>query len=124
MADAKKLLGKVAAICLALPEASVDFASTHAIFRVRKKVFAYFLNNHHGDKIISVCCKTRLGENRDLAAQDPRRFYLPAYIGVRGWIGIRMDRGKVDWREIEQFVAASYDATAPKKLVAARERTR
>jgi len=124
MADAKKLLAQLAKICLAFPEASVDFANTHAIFRVRKKVFAYFLDNHHGDRIISVCCKTRLGENKDLAAQDPKRFYLPAYIGVRGWIGIRMDRGKVDWREIEQFVAASYDAAAPKKLAAARTRIR
>lgn len=124
MADAKKLLAQLAKICLALPEASVELANTHAIFRVRRKVFAYFLNNHHGDGILSVCCRTRLGENQDLAAQDPKRFYLPAYIGVRGWIGIRMDRGKVDWDEIARFVASSYDAAAPKKLVAARERIR
>jgi len=124
MADARKLLAQLAKICLALPEASVELSNTHAIFRVRKKVFAYFLDNHHGDGIVSVCCRTRLGENRDLAAQDPKRFYLPAYIGVRGWIGIRMDRGKVDWGEIARFVASSYDAAAPKKLVAARERIR
>jgi len=53
----------------------------HADFRVRGKVFAYFLNNHHGDKIVSVCCKSALGENVDRASREPNRFYLPAACG-------------------------------------------
>lgn len=113
------LLDRVSAICLGLPEATGERSGSHATFRVRGKVFAYFLDDHHGDGIVSVCFKTRLGENSDLAKLDPKRFYLPAYIGPRGWAGLRLDTGKVDWKEVAQFVAGSYRNVAPKKLIAA-----
>lgn len=111
-------LERVSEICLRLPEATVERFGSHATFRVRKRVFAYFLDNHHGDEIVSVCFKTQLGENADLARSDPHRFYLPAYIGKQGWAALRLDRGKTDWREVEQLVRASYRAVAPKTLTA------
>jgi predicted DNA-binding protein (MmcQ/YjbR family) len=113
MNDAYK---KVAPICLAMPEATVEQSGSHATFRVRKKVFAYFLDNHHGDGILSVCVKTQLGENLDLVRHDPARFYMPAYIGPRGWVGIRIDTKRVDWKELADFVKSSYRAVAPKTL--------
>ncbi len=106
-------------LCLALPEAAVEYSGSHATFRVRKKVFAYFLDNHHGDGIVSVCVKTRLGENLDLAHDQPARFYLPAYIGPRGWVGLRLDGKSVHWSEVRELVTSSFRAVAPKKLVAA-----
>jgi predicted DNA-binding protein (MmcQ/YjbR family) len=112
----KDSLGRVTDICLALPEATVEQHDSHATFRVRKKVFAYFLDDHHGDGIVSVCCKTRLGEHSDLAKHDPERFYLPAYIGPRGWIGVRLDRPPVDWEDVARRITASYRAVAPKTL--------
>jgi predicted DNA-binding protein (MmcQ/YjbR family) len=117
MAKAKKdSLGRITDICLALPETNVEHHGSHATFRVRKKVFAYFLDDHHGDGIVSICCKTRLGEHLDLVKHDPARFYLPAYIGPRGWIGIRLDRPPVDWEDVARRVLASYRAVAPKSL--------
>ena len=113
-----KTLQQLEAICLALPEAGVEYSGSHATFRVRKKVFAYFLDNHHGDSIVSVCTKTHLGENLDLSREQPAKFYMPAYIGPRGWVGLRLDRPRVDWREVAEFVRSSYRAVAPKKLVA------
>ena len=100
---------RVTAICLGLAEATSELCGdSHVTYRVRKKVFAYFLDNHHGDGIVSVCFKTRLGENLDLPKRDPKRFYLPAYIGPRGWAGMRLDVGRVNWNEDTQFVADSY----------------
>jgi hypothetical protein len=116
---ASDLLRKVSDICLALPEASVEHSSSHATFRVRKKVSAYFLDDHHGDGIVSVCVKTQLGENQDLVKRDPERFYLPAYIGPRGWAGFRLDVPPVRWNEVKELVRSSYRAVAPKKLVTA-----
>jgi predicted DNA-binding protein (MmcQ/YjbR family) len=110
-------LRKVSAICAALPEAERTVSGDHATFRVRGKVFAYFLNDHHGDGIVSVCVKSELGENVDRAHREPERFYLPAYIGPRGWFGLRLDRGRVDWREVEDIVRRSYRLSAPKTLV-------
>ena len=71
-------------ICLALPEARREDKASHAAFLVGKKTFAYYLNNHHGDNLISVCCKVLPGENQFLVQSDPGRFYLPAYLGSKG----------------------------------------
>lgn len=118
-AQPSPVLTAVSRICLALPEASRELAGDHAIFRVRKRAFAYYLDNHHGDGILAIACKTALGEHEELARQDPERYYVPAYIGPRGWVALRLDRGEVDWEEVADLVAASYRLVAPKKLAAA-----
>ena len=103
---------------MALPEATRELCNSHAAFRVRKKVFAYFLNNHHGDGIIAISCKVLPAENTALAAAQPRRYYLPAYIGSRGWVALRLDVGKIDWPEVRDLLLGSYLLTAPKRLAA------
>ena len=110
-------LRQLSKICLSLPEAARRDLNEHADFRVRGKVFAYFLNNHHGDGIISVCCKSALGENVDRASREPTRFYLPPYIGPRGWFGLRLDGESVDWSEVRNLVELSYGLVAPKRLL-------
>ena len=113
---AKQQLSKLAKVCLTFPEATREDHGSHATFRVRKRVFAYFLDNHHGDGKVSVCCKMTAGENRELAGLDPEKFYIPAYIGAQGWVALRLDRGEVNWNEVEELVSASYALAAPKKL--------
>lgn len=109
-------LARVTALCLALPEAERTLQAPHADFRVRKKVFAYYLDNHHGDGIVAVCCKGELGENVDRVSRDPERYTLPAYIHHRGWFGIRLDRRTVDWRDVESALRQSFRLAAPKSL--------
>ena len=109
-------LARVSGICLALPESTRTDMGQHAAFAVRKKKFVYFLNDHHGDGIVSVCAKALPGENNALAAAHPRKFYLPAYVASRGWVGLRLDRGKIDWDEVQDLVTASYLQAAPKRL--------
>ena len=111
-------LARLTKICLALPETTRKCMGSHAGFLVRKKTFAYFLNDHHGDGIVSVSCKALPGENTSLAAAQPKRFYLPAYVGPRGWVALRLDVGKVDWGEVAELVTASYRQAAPKRLIA------
>jgi predicted DNA-binding protein (MmcQ/YjbR family) len=107
---------RVTAICAELPGAQHEDSGDHTIYRVRGKVFAYYLDDHHGDGIVSVCVKSEAGENVDRARREPERVYLPAYIGPRGWLGLRLDRGRVDWREVAEVVTRSYRLTAPKSL--------
>ena len=111
-------LERISRLCLALPEAVRTVRGDHADFRVRKKVFAYFLNDHHGDGIVSVCVKAPPGENARRSSSDPERYYLPAYIGPRGWFGVRLDRPSVDWHEVESLLRLSYCLAAPRRLVA------
>lgn len=111
-------LAQLTKLALALPEGKREMHGSHASFLVRKKTFAYFLDNHHGDGIVAVTCKVLPGENAALAAAQPKRYYLPAYIGPRGWVALRMDLGKIDWDEVHDLLLASYLLTAPKRLAA------
>jgi predicted DNA-binding protein (MmcQ/YjbR family) len=89
----------------------------HASFKVKKKVFAYFLSDHHGDGIVGVTCKVLPGDNAALIKADPKRFHMPAYVGSRGWVGLRLDVGKVDWGEVQELVVGSYQLIAGKRLL-------
>src|SRR5437879_11530637 len=89
-------------ISLALPETARQCHEQHAAFLVRKRTFAYYLSDHHGDGIVAVTCKVLPGDNTALAAAQPDRFYLPAYIGPRGWVALRLDVGHVDWDEVAE----------------------
>ncbi len=111
-------LARLTKICLAFPEAERVARGPHAVFIVRKKKFAYYLNDHHGDSRIGVCGRTTMGENEVLVAADPDRFYKPAYIGARGWVGLRLARPDVDWTEVAELVTDSYRLAAPKRLAA------
>jgi predicted DNA-binding protein (MmcQ/YjbR family) len=109
-------LVRLTKICLARPEATRDYNGQHAGFQVRKRTFAYFLNDHHGDGIVAVTCKVLPGDHKVLAASNPDRFYIPAYIGSRGWVALRLDRGAIDWEEVGELVRGSYRMVAPKML--------
>jgi hypothetical protein len=109
-------LTRLTKIALALPEATRRIHGSHAAFLVRKKNFAYFLDNHHGDGIVAVTCKVMPGDNAALIAAQPKRFYLPAYVGPRGWVALRLDIGKIDWDEVRELLVCSYQLTAPKRL--------
>ena len=111
-------LVRLTKICLALPEATRQYNGQHAGFLVRKRTFAYYLNDHHGDGIVAVTCKVLPGDNAALAAAQPARFYLPAYIGPKGWVALRLDVGDVDWSEVGELVLGSYQLVAPKRLAA------
>ena len=117
MAEDVRLV-KLTKTALALPETSRKLMGDHASFLVRKKVFAYFLNDHHGDGIVSISCKVLPGDNKRLSDAEPDRYYLPAYVGPRGWLALRLDRGKVDWDEVTEFLRGGYVMAAPKTLSA------
>jgi hypothetical protein len=108
---------KLNAICLALPGATRESLGKHASFKVGKRIFAYYLDNHHGDGIVGLWCKVLPGENARLIEATPRKFYMPAYVGPRGWVGLRLDRRTVDWAEVNELIMGSYVQVAPKKLV-------
>jgi predicted DNA-binding protein (MmcQ/YjbR family) len=109
-------LKRVTDLCKELPEAIFELTGKHATYHVRKRTFAYYLNDHHGDGIISVCCKVLPGDNEALIAAHPKKFYMPAYIGPRGWVGLRLDVPGVDWKEVSELIRGSYRLVAPQKL--------
>jgi phosphoribosylglycinamide formyltransferase-1 len=110
------LLNKLDPICSRLPETVRLDQAGHASFLVRKKPYAYFLNNHHGDGIMGIACKALPGDNQRLIDSDSDRFYMPAYVGPRGWVALRLDTAKIDWEEVSELILGSYLLIAPKTL--------
>ena len=108
---------RLRAICLALPEATEKQAWGDPTFRVRDKIFAM---EKRGDGRISLWCKAPPGSQEILVGADPELFFVPPYVGSKGWIGVRLDRNP-DWEEVAEVVKRSYRLIAPKRLAATVE---
>jgi hypothetical protein len=109
-------MARVIRICHALPEGRHEIHAKHATLLVRDKVFAYYLNDHHGDGIIGVVGKVLPGDNDALIAKNPAKYYMPSYVGPRGWVGLRLDIAGVDWNEVAELMFGSYKLNAPNRL--------
>ena len=108
-------------ICLALPETAEKETWGDPTFRVREKIFAM---QKTGDGRDSLWCKAPEGSQGILVGADPDRFFVPPYVGHKGWIGMRLDNDP-EWAEVAEVVRRSYLLIAPKRLaalVAGRER--
>ena len=101
-------------ICLALPEAAEKEAWGDPTFRVRDKIFAM---EKRGDGRISVWLKAPEGSQSILVGADPKRYFVPPYVGHKGWIGVRLDADP-DWDQVAALVRRSYRLIAPKRLAA------
>ncbi len=114
------LLARVRGLALALPAAAEKLShGMNGFFVEGGKFFAYFIANHHGDGITALLVKASgVEEQAMLIEQDPDLYYRPAYFGPSGWIGIRLDGGEVDWRHVDDWLARSWRASAPKRLAA------
>jgi len=104
-------------ICQKLPEVTYEeVGDGHIAFKIRKKIFAYYQFDHHGDGMIGFIGKSTLNEQRRLIREDSESFFIPAYVGPRGWIGIRLDLDEVDWETVSELARQAYQMTAPRKL--------
>ena len=123
-AEAVKRKKRLVAMCQELPEATatpVGLKGEHLQLKVRGKTFGYYGHDHHGDGMIALWCKGAPGEQGRLVQEDPRRFFVPAYLGKNGWVGVRLDLAKADWGEIAYLLRTAYRLSAPRSLVAKLE---
>ena len=67
---------------------------------------------------MAICCKAALGVRDALVESDPWRFFVPAYLGPRGWVGLDLGVAEVDWNEMADLLVESYCLIAPKRLAA------
>lgn len=106
-------------ICESFPEVNVEVAGeSHLAFRIRERIFAYYLFDHHGDGMIAFTCKSSLSEQRRLVKDDPISFFVPPYLGSKGWVAIRLDLDEVDWDTVTDLARRAYQELAPRKLAA------
>jgi hypothetical protein len=121
--DHDAALARMREICLGLPETSERPSHGAPTFFVRgKRAFAMVLINHHGDGRLAIWCAAPDGMQKLLVDSDPERFFVPAYVGHRGWLGVRLDRG-LNWEELAGIIEDAYAEVAPPKLVNAARLT-
>jgi len=120
VADAQeRTLRRIRELCLALPETSERLSHGAPTFFIReKRAFLMVLTNHHGDGRFAIWCAAPAGMQQLLVDADPDKFFVPPYVGHRGWLGVRLDR-EFDWDELAGIAEDAYAEVAPPKLVEA-----
>lgn len=114
LASIEKHLARVRAIALAMPGASERKSHGEPTFFVGKRVFAMMSIDHHEDGRLAVVLPLADGEQERLLAENPKRYYYPAYVGPSGWIGIHLSR--IGDAGLKRHIAAAWALVAPKKL--------
>jgi hypothetical protein len=111
-------LETVRRICLSLPETNERLSHGAPCFFIRdKKTFVYFHDDHHGDGKLAIWCAAPPGVQEQMVEAEPERYYRPAYVGHRGWLGLRLDIDRDD-DELAGVIAEAYCHVAPKSLAA------
>jgi hypothetical protein len=106
-------------LCLALPD--VEERLSHGaptFFYKDRKTFVMFHDDHHGDGRLALWCHAPTGVQDSVVREEPARFFVPPYVGYRGWIGVRLDVD-VDWDEIDGIMRDAYRMVVPAKVAAA-----
>jgi predicted DNA-binding protein (MmcQ/YjbR family) len=113
-------LTRVRKLCLALPGAHEVKAWGAPTFRVRNKLFVMYAHadNHHGAGQNAVWLNSTATNQSFMVADNPKRFFVPPYVGPSGWIGVRLG-GRVSWKQLAVLIRDAYDVTVAK---AARRR--
>jgi hypothetical protein len=109
-------------ICLALPEATEKVAWGEPTWRAGK-MFAQMDTFHHAADHVAVWLPGRPGLQEGLVAEDPEQFFVPPYVGHKGWVGVRIDR-RPDWNVVARLVEDAYRWVAPPHLAARLDTSR
>lgn len=113
-----EILERVRALCLALP--GIEERPSHGApcwFVRGKKQLAAFDDHHHGVDQVAVWCPAPEGAQAAMVEMDPGRFFVPPYVGPRGWIGVRLD-DDTDWDELGQILEDAFRCVAPRRALA------
>src|SRR5437667_12505354 len=100
-------LERLRAICLALPDTIEKIAWGEPTWRIRGRLFAQLDDHHHGAEHLAVWLPAAIGVQQLVVKSDPVRFFVPPYVGPRGWIGVRLEGG-TDWRLVKSLVQDAY----------------
>src|ERR1700728_3432409 len=92
--------------CLGPPEAEEFVSHGSPNFRVRGKTFATYVVNHHGDGRVALWLNAAPGAQESRVRAEPAHFFVPPYVGPRGWLGVILDRG-IGWNRIPAMIRES-----------------
>lgn len=102
-------------LCLALPEATEKEAWGDPTWRIRERIFAMQKGNYEGGRP-ALWLKAQDGVQAMLVESDSALFYVPPYVGHKGWVGVYLDGKSLPWKLLSELVGESYRLIAPKRL--------
>jgi hypothetical protein len=113
------IVARVRAICMALPEVTERPSHGTPTWFIRDKTtFAtIWPDGHHQADFAQLWCAAPVGVAQELIASAPAVYFYPAYVGHRGWVGVRFGT-ELDWTELAEVLHDAYRTIAPKALVA------
>jgi predicted DNA-binding protein (MmcQ/YjbR family) len=112
----------VRTVCLSFPEAVEKPSHGSPDFSVRGKSFASYVVNHHGDGRVALWLNVSPGAQQAYCEAEPKHFFVPPYVGPRGWLGVNLDKG-LSWKRIAALVREAYEKVAPATLAKALGKT-
>ncbi len=119
--DRERTLARIREICLGLPEVTERPSHGSPAFFVRKQFVQLWPDGHHDHGFPHLWCAAPFGAQDELIGARPGVFFIPPYVGGRGWVGVRLD-GRVDWEEVAQVCEDAYRVVAPARLVTLLDR--
>jgi predicted DNA-binding protein (MmcQ/YjbR family) len=114
---ARNITQAVRELCLGLPGTEEVLAHGMPDFRVGGRTFASYVINHHGDGRIALWINAPAGAQQHHVRAEPKHFFVPPYVGPKGWLGINLDRG-IAWKAVTRLVREAYEKVAPPRLAA------
>ncbi len=111
---------RVRRICSALPQTTEKLSHGEPTFFAGKKVYAMFANNHHNDGHVAVWIPVPPGLQATLLKTEPEKFFMPPYVGVRGWVGVEL--GAVSDEELGFHLWEAWRLIVPKNVPGGRRR--
>jgi hypothetical protein len=110
-------LSRLRHLCMSLPEVEERLSHGEPAWFIRgKRQFVTYADHHHDDRV-AFWCSAPEGAQHVLTTTDPDRYFIPPYVGGRGWVGCYLDV-EVDWETLEEIVVDGYVTVAPVRLSA------
>ena len=119
---AKGISEAVREVCLWFPQSQEVLSHGSPDFRVNGKTFATYVINHHGDGRIALWLNSPQGAQQHYVSEEPTHFFVPPYVGPRGWLGVHLDKG-ISWKTVAKLVREAYEKVAPPALAKGLSKT-
>jgi hypothetical protein len=113
-AAAASPLERVRDVCRALGATEKE-AWGGPTFRAAHGMFAMYVDNHHGDGRLALWVRAQPGLQETAVRADPRRFFVPPYVGHNGWIGVHLNRG-LSWKKIAYFLIEGFQIASARPV--------
>jgi hypothetical protein len=115
-AEVAQRLAMVRSSAARLPQTTERLSHGGPAFFVRdKRCFVMFLDNHHGDGRLAVWAAAPDGVQHIVVESEPEQFFVPPYVGHRGWIGVHLR--EVGQAELDAIIEQAYRTVASAALV-------